>query len=97
MATVTRSFDNFRHYVVIEREPERTIKIGRSRDCEFRIKDISISSQHAEIFFKGDRFYIKDLGSKNGTLLKMQRDIKLPKIGINIQVGGRHYMIRLSP
>lgn len=49
--------------------------IGRvaSEDPEFRIRCIiphgSISSQHARISFNGQRFFIEDLGSKNGTFI----------------------------
>jgi phosphoserine phosphatase RsbU/P len=42
-------------------------RIGRSSTCEIRVVDASVSRRHAEIFRRDDRFFIRDLGSRNGT------------------------------
>jgi serine phosphatase RsbU (regulator of sigma subunit) len=42
-------------------------RIGRSSTCEVHIADASVSRRHAEIARRDDRFFIQDLGSRNGT------------------------------
>ena len=42
-------------------------RIGRSSTCEVHIADASVSRRHAEIVRRDDRFFIQDLGSRNGT------------------------------
>jgi pSer/pThr/pTyr-binding forkhead associated (FHA) protein len=59
-----------RHYVVIPGNGT-SAKIGRSHDVEIKLQDITISRKHAEIFYRDEAFYLKDLGSKFGTLLKL--------------------------
>ena len=44
-----------------------TTKIGRSENNEIHIQEKSISRKHAEIYFDGGTFFIRDLGSKYGT------------------------------
>ena len=41
--------------------------IGRGSDCHIRVKDKSVSRKHLEILRKEDKYFIKDLKSKNGT------------------------------
>lgn len=43
--------------------------IGRSRDSDIVLPDQRLSRRHAEIRRRGNRFYVADLGSKNGTAL----------------------------
>ncbi len=43
-----------------------TVTLGRSSSCQIQIADDSVSRQHAEIRFRGDRCEIIDLGSTNG-------------------------------
>jgi adenylate cyclase len=41
--------------------------IGRSTGNSIIIKDLSISRKHAKVTLSGDRYFIEDLGSQNGT------------------------------
>ncbi len=41
--------------------------IGRSPDCDIILPDRQVSRRHARVFRRGDRYYIEDLHSKNGT------------------------------
>ncbi len=50
--------------------------IGRSRECDVVISDLLVSRKHAIISRKEDGFWLKDLGSTNGTVLQ---DSKIPK------------------
>ena len=45
------------------------VKIGRSSNCDWVLKDNKISSIHCCFFFREDRLEIVDLNSKNGTFL----------------------------
>ena len=43
--------------------------IGRLPDCDIILPDRSVSRRHARIYLRGDRYWIEDLGSKNGTYI----------------------------
>jgi pSer/pThr/pTyr-binding forkhead associated (FHA) protein len=48
-------------------------RIGRDSDCEVNLDDGAISRRHAQILRRGERFFLSDLGSANGTFLNKQR------------------------
>jgi pSer/pThr/pTyr-binding forkhead associated (FHA) protein len=50
-----------------------TITLGRAPENDIQIKDDHISRKHLKIVRKGKRFFIVDLGSKNGTLLNGEK------------------------
>lgn len=52
---------------------EESVFIGRGSDSDIQIKDRSISRTHAKIFRKGDKFFIEDLESENGTFVNDSR------------------------
>lgn len=63
--------------------------IGRASDCTIPIKDRYLSRRHAEIVATGGQWFVKDLGSANGTYLNGQRieaDQQL-KSGDRIRIG----------
>jgi hypothetical protein len=45
------------------------ISIGRSQEADVQIDDRYASALHARIYSHGDRYYLEDLKSTNGTLL----------------------------
>ncbi len=45
-------------------------RVGRSSDCDFVLKDKSVSRYHAEVTVNEDRIFVKDLGSRNGTFVE---------------------------
>ena len=48
------------------------VAIGRGRDCELVLITDSASRRHAEVYADGAEFYVRDLGSKNGTFVNGQ-------------------------
>lgn len=47
--------------------------LGRSRNCDIQLKDVESSRFHAEVWLDRGRYYVKDLGSSNGTLVNGDR------------------------
>jgi len=47
--------------------------IGRSKSVDMVVLHSGISREHAEIFKKGNRLYIRDLDSTNGTFVNKNR------------------------
>ena len=46
--------------------------IGRESDAPVQVLDRNASRQHAEVFPVGEMYFVRDLGSKNGTYLNEQ-------------------------
>src|SRR4030043_2351271 len=44
-----------------------TFLIGRHRDNDLRLRDTCVSRNHAEVRFDGECWWVRDLGSANGT------------------------------
>ena len=49
-----------------------SITIGRVEDNTIQIDDASVSSHHAELILDGEDYFLRDLGSTNGTQLNGQ-------------------------
>jgi len=65
------------------------LRIGRSSTCEIHLADASVSRRHAEIARRDERFFIQDLGSRNGTRVNGQ-EVRAPveiRPGDSIEVG----------
>ncbi|MER3414988.1 MAG: sigma-54-dependent Fis family transcriptional regulator [Gemmataceae bacterium] len=45
----------------------RSITLGRARTCDIVLRDDLCSRQHAEVYFAMGAWYVRDLGSLNGT------------------------------
>ncbi len=79
------------HYILVEvkrgqaREGKMrftdTFLIGRSKDCDLQIKDDCVSRNHVKIIFDGERWWVRDMESSNGTYLNgtQIQDILLPE------------------
>jgi diguanylate cyclase (GGDEF)-like protein len=50
-----------------------TNTVGRNQENDIAIVDDSISRQHAEIHCRGEKIVVRDLDSKNGTLVNLER------------------------
>lgn len=47
--------------------------VGRSSQCRLRLPDRKISSVHAQLRWNGERWCVRDLGSRNGTYINGDR------------------------
>ena len=56
-----------------ELDAKDSFQIGRSADNDIHIDDATVSSCHAGIEKQGDRFFIEDLNSLNGTYVNRER------------------------
>jgi hypothetical protein len=53
----------------LELRAAKPVAIGRGRDCELNLITDSASRRHAEVYPEGVEFFVRDLGSKNGTFV----------------------------
>jgi membrane-bound lytic murein transglycosylase D len=70
---------------------KETFLIGRSKECDLQIVDPRVSRIHLKILYEGRRWWIRDLGSANGTFIKGERIDNVPldkEIEIELGKGG---------
>jgi len=51
----------------------KSLTMGRNRDLELPLPDLKLSRRHCQVNSNGDLFFLKDLGSTNGTFLNGAR------------------------
>ena len=56
--------------------------IGRHEACDLRLVDARVSSEHASLHWIGDRWELRDLGSRNGTWLGERRASAGERVGL---------------
>lgn len=57
----------------VDLEPGSPLVLGRGAECGARFTDARLSRRHARLEFRDGAWFIRDLGSKNGTLLNGRR------------------------
>ena len=71
--------------------------IGRGVDADIRLSDKTVSKRHTQIMQRGNKYVLKDLGSKNGTFLDGKRIIAdtLHEIreGVSVAIGGTSFSL----
>jgi hypothetical protein len=60
---------------------DRQIVLGRARDCDCVLADPSVSRRHAELRREGERWLLRDLGSRNGTRVNGVRLLDEAEVG----------------
>ena len=80
-----------------EREFTGRVRIGRDPGCDLRINDQGVSRVHAELFRAGGQWFVRDLGSSNGTFLDGARvqEAPLPACS-SLRLGTRGPELRLN-
>jgi pSer/pThr/pTyr-binding forkhead associated (FHA) protein len=75
----------------------RKLCIGRSSECDIIVVDPSVSSRHCLIIHKGDGFFLKDLGSVNGTFVN---EIPVSYIKLNdgdlLKIGEKKFIFKIG-
>ena len=69
--------------------------IGRSKKCDIYIKDPFMSKENTLIYLQEGRFYIKDMGSTNGTFVNGKQLLEKPaklKDSDKITIGGVDFL-----
>ncbi len=71
--------------------------IGRDPDCDVQLgEDFYVSRHHAQITFEAGKYFVEDLGSKNGTKLNGSQIIAREplKPGDIITIGQTHFVVQ---
>lgn len=95
-------------FLFVERGPRQgssipidqgSVVIGRASIADVRLQHPSISRRHAQFIRKGDRFFVKDLGSQNGTFVNKVRIATELEIfpGDQVAVGNALLKLRGGP
>jgi hypothetical protein len=67
---------------------DEVITIGRDNDAHIQIMDQGVSRRHAEIFCVGEMYFLRDLGSRNGTYVNDERiSEELLREGDRVRIG----------
>lgn len=76
---------------------EAPVTIGRSRDCDCVVPEPSVSRRHAELRRDGCRWFLRDVGSRNGTRVNGLRLLEEAEVrpGDRISLGEARYRLAL--
>lgn len=77
---------------------EGVTSVGRGNDVDIRISDIMLSRYHFEITYKDGEYYIKDIGSNNGTMLNGSRVLSEMQLYDNcvIEIGRTKFLFKYN-
>lgn len=67
---------------------EEEVTWGRTRGTYQFSDDALISGTHARVYQRGEDYFLEDLGSRNGTFVKVHGSMPVP-VGTTVQVGGQ--------
>ena len=67
--------EDSKYFYILKFDIKKHINIGRSNTSEIKMVDMSISRNHSIIQLYNNNFYVRDLGSKFGTLVELKNQI----------------------
>jgi DNA-binding NtrC family response regulator len=68
--------------------------IGTADDCDLRLTDDTVSGRHCELVIRDDQIVVRDLGSRNGTLLNSVRVIEaVAEKGAELKLGNSRLVV----
>ena len=82
-------------YLVIRLDDSISLKIGRKKENDIIFNDLSISGIHCELICQNNTLYLKDLGSKYGTMKYIQNEYEI-KVGDYIKLISDKYKFELN-
>jgi hypothetical protein len=82
-------------YLVIRLDNTISLKIGRKKENDVIFNDLSISGIHCELNCQNNSLYLKDLGSKYGTMKYIQNEYEI-NVGDSIQLISNKYKFELN-
>ena len=70
--------------------------VGRAPNCDCVLPDDCVSRRHAQLWREGERWFLRDLGSRNGTRVNGMRVIESVEVrpGDRLSLGGAAYRLR---
>ena len=70
--------------------------VGRAPNCDCVVPEDCVSRKHAQLWRDGERWYVRDLGSRNGTRVNGVRVIEATEVrrGDRVDLGGAPYRLR---
>jgi hypothetical protein len=70
--------------------------IGRASNCDCVLPEDCVSRRHAQLWREGERWFLRDLGSRNGTRVNGMRVIERVEVrpGDRVSLGGAAYRLR---
>ena len=70
--------------------------VGRAPNCDCVVPEDCISRKHAQLWRDGERWYVRDLGSRNGTRINGVRVMEAIEVrrGDRLDLGGAPYRLR---
>jgi hypothetical protein len=70
--------------------------VGRAPNCDCVLPEDCVSRRHAQVWREGDRWFLRDLGSRNGTRVNGVRVIERMEVraGDRVSLGGATYRLR---
>jgi FHA domain/Domain of unknown function (DUF1707) len=73
------------------------VTIGRASDCDCLLSDATVSRHHAELRRDGERWLLRDLGSRNGTRVNGMRVLEATEVhpGDRVALGDARYRLSL--
>mgnify|MGYP003463414586 CR=1 FL=1 len=72
-----------------------TLTVGRYEECDLTVSDLSVSGSHARLTLAGGMLRVEDLGSSNGTFVRLTGPTPL-KHGDHIRLGDQLLRIELG-
>ena len=82
-------------YLLLRLENNKAIKIGRKKENDVVFNDLTISGYHCELTCEDNNIYLKDLGSKYGTMKYIQNEYEM-NINDNISLISSKYKFDMN-
>ena len=82
-------------YLILRLENNISIKIGRKKENDLIFNDLSISGNHCELICQNNKIFLKDLGSKYGTMKYIQNEYEV-KIGDKVDLISNKYKFEFN-